>query len=353
MSEGAAPNPRKRLWSAPSPLPSRGEPPVAPAAAQRDQRSEVLLCCAAWCTPGRAGPNRHRTTHHRRRRRRHHSAAAGDPRSGPLRVPGGLHRRPACGLARFLPRPAAGPGGGWASRLPPPVEQPLRSPAPPAPARLGLRGALRGRGAAPGGSGAADGACGSETSRASQLPPGNAAAAAATAPPLQRSLLRCSSCAGCHAREEGPRHGTAQPPRAPPKHTQPPHSQLHPTHPTTTPPQVDRCMSCDLDCPLSIGVLGTEAPMAGCPVSRDSLLLESDHMRAWWGGGSSACLCCAAAHAHACLAPAACARPCSAAEARGPWAPPTLDHLPQVGRQGAPHGGCHTQAARREAGRPG
>ena len=40
-------------------------------------------------------------------------------------------------------------------------------------------------------------------------------------------------------------------------------------------------MSCDLDCPLSIGVLGTEEQLPDCPVSKDSLLHESAHMRAW------------------------------------------------------------------------
>eukprot|EP00877_Chromochloris_zofingiensis_P008367 jgi/Chrzof1/3784/Cz13g08190.t1 len=46
--------------------------------------------------------------------------------------------------------------------------------------------------------------------------------------------------------------------------------------------QVARCMSCDLDCPVLLGVTGhdDDDDVAG-PVSRDSLIKETKHMRCW------------------------------------------------------------------------
>lgn len=51
--------------------------------------------------------------------------------------------------------------------------------------------------------------------------------------------------------------------------------------PRTHNTQVDRCMSCDLDCPLALGVLGSELPGGAGPKSSDSLLAERGHCRIW------------------------------------------------------------------------
>lgn len=45
------------------------------------------------------------------------------------------------------------------------------------------------------------------------------------------------------------------------------------------PLKVERCMSCDLDCPLSLGVFGKNL---GGPSSRDALILETGHNRVWF-----------------------------------------------------------------------
>lgn len=47
------------------------------------------------------------------------------------------------------------------------------------------------------------------------------------------------------------------------------------------PLQVPRCMSCDLDCPLELGVKGDGDLDAGGPTARDSLIFQGEHARAW------------------------------------------------------------------------
>jgi diadenosine tetraphosphate (Ap4A) HIT family hydrolase len=47
------------------------------------------------------------------------------------------------------------------------------------------------------------------------------------------------------------------------------------------PLQVSRCMSCDLDCPLELGVVGDGELDASGPRARDSLIFQGDHVRAW------------------------------------------------------------------------
>ena len=47
------------------------------------------------------------------------------------------------------------------------------------------------------------------------------------------------------------------------------------------PLQVSRCMSCDLDCPLELGVVGEEDIDPNGPTARDSLIHQDEHMRAW------------------------------------------------------------------------
>jgi hypothetical protein len=54
------------------------------------------------------------------------------------------------------------------------------------------------------------------------------------------------------------------------------------TAPRAGPLKVERCMSCDIDCPLSIGVLGSEDKLPGGPTSRDSWLRDSEYMRTWF-----------------------------------------------------------------------
>jgi diadenosine tetraphosphate (Ap4A) HIT family hydrolase len=51
--------------------------------------------------------------------------------------------------------------------------------------------------------------------------------------------------------------------------------------PQRGPLQVSRCMSCDLDCPLELGVQGEEHASADGPTAKDSLIYQGEHTRAW------------------------------------------------------------------------